>query len=181
METQTQSRLEIFFDTLRGSGFECLCNWEQKLNKGKIAHYTIRKDGNQLQVMFQEYSVKDGFTHYIESSKNNFAQCIDEFLLLLNKNSNAQKSSMNGEWIMIEPEKAKEYVILNDGEENIYIGKNKDKARKMCKAMNMYDELIKQLRNAKQRIVFLEGFTEGKADPTDLNKINKLLKQADQK
>lgn len=54
-------------------------------------------------------------------------------------------------------------------------------AERIVKAVNMHDELVKELVRAKQRIVFLEGFTEGKADPTDLNKINQLLKQAEQK
>lgn len=63
------------------------------------------------------------------------------------KNETNQPKHAKGEWKVIEPKKAKEYVIVNDGEENIYIGKDKEKAKKMCKAVNMHDELIQCVRD----------------------------------
>lgn len=76
------------------------------------------------------------------------------------------------EWKMIEPEKAKEYVIVNDGEENIYIGKDREKAIKMCKAVNMHQSFID----------FVSEFSNYNFNVTKmLERANALIKQAEQK
>lgn len=42
------------------------------------------------------------------------------------------------------------------------------------------DELLEALKYAKNRIFFLEGFTAGKADPTQMNKIDSAINNATQ-
>lgn len=102
-----------------------------------------------------------------------------------------QPAHTKKEWKVIEPEMAKEYVIVNDGEENIYIGKNKEKAVKMCKAVNeydenkrkadMHDELTNTVRDILESFYYMDGSCHIKKDSIIHKRLQLLLKQAEQK
>lgn len=50
-------------------------------------------------------------------------------------------------------------------------------AAEMQRRFNVHPELVELLDQAAKRISFLEQYTEGKVDTTDLSKINSTIKQ----
>lgn len=75
--------LELFLEKLTKNGFDWTCNWEFPRGNGWITHYTIKKNGEFIQVIFQDFGFNKGFTHYIESQKLKYDLMITEFNLAL--------------------------------------------------------------------------------------------------
>jgi hypothetical protein len=72
-------QLELFLDKLIRSGFDWTCNWQHDVNNSRLDHYTIRKNDESIQVIFQIFSGSKGFTNYIESQQLDYDRMITEF------------------------------------------------------------------------------------------------------
>ena len=69
-------QLIFFLEKLNQAGFVPTCNWqlERAIHNGKMCvdHYTIKKDGSFVQVIFVTYGDNKGFGHYIESHSHTY-------------------------------------------------------------------------------------------------------------
>lgn len=75
--------LEFFLERLTKNGFDWTCDWQMDKGPGRLDHYTIHKNGEFIQVIFQCFGESKGFTHYLESQKSKYDLMITEFNIAL--------------------------------------------------------------------------------------------------